>query len=358
VVTQRPTLTVDNDANGLFGYSEAVDGTTLVVGAPGVGSGGSVYVFTEARGTWSQTQLLTSTAPAGATLGYTVAIQGSTIAADAPGSGEDDQGAVYVFTYHRGTWSQAAVLTAPDAAGGNLGIGLAISGNLIAAGAPGDGTDGQGSVYIYRGRGRSWSEPVQLTASDGDSGGLGAPLQLSGNTLAASAPGAGSGAGAVYVYTDNWGTWSTPTELTASDGDSGGLGSALAFSDGLLAAGAPGAGTDSQGAVFLYTGGGLSWSDPVEVTASDGDSGDLGATVGLAGTVGLGGQELAADATGAGTLYLFARTRHGWHQQQTFSTPAGGGLGLTGGAGQDTVAIGSPGLDNHEGEVYLFTVRH
>jgi hypothetical protein len=139
-------------------------------------------------------------------------------------------------------------------------------------------------------------------------------------------------------------------ELTASDGDSGHLGSGLAFGDGLLAAGAPGAGTDSQGAVFVYTDRGLSWSDPVEVTASDGDNGGFGGTVGLAGS------ELAADAPGAGTLYLYARTRDRWHQQGSFSTPAGGGIGLTEGAGQDTVAIGSPGLgEDHEGGVYLFS---
>jgi len=346
--TQQPTLTVDDGASGLFGYSEAVQGSTLVVGASGVGAGGSVYVFTRTRGTWSEAELLTSTAPAGVNLGVTVAIQGSTIAADAPGYGEDGQGAVYVFTSHRGTWSQAAVLTAPDVAGGYLGSGLAISGDRIAAGAPGDGTDSQGSVYIYTGAGRDWSEPVELTASDGDNGWLGNTVQLSGNTLAASAQQAGGGQGAVYVYTDNLGTWSEPTELTASDGD-GQLGSSLAFSGDLLAAGAPGAGTDSQGAVYIYRGRGLSWSDPVEVTVSDGDNGDLGGIVGLA------DQELVTAATGAGTLYLFALSRDGWQQRQSFSTPTGGGIGLTDGADQDTVAIGSPGVgENDEGAVYMF----
>ena len=245
----------------------------------------------------------------------------------APGYGEDGQGAVYVFTSHRGTWSQAAVLTAPDVAGGYLGSGLAISGDRIAAGAPGDGTDSQGSVYIYTGAGRDWSEPVELTASDGDNGWLGNTVQLSGNTLAASAQQAGGGQGAVYVYTDNLGTWSEPTELTASDGD-GQLGSSLAFSGDLLAADAPGAGTDSQGAVYIYRGRGLSWSDPVEVTVSDGDNGNLGGIVGLA------DQELVTAATGAGTLYLFALSRDGWQQRQSFSTPTGGGIGLTDGADQ------------------------
>ncbi len=350
--TQQPTLTVDDGANGLFGYSEAVQGNTLVVGAPGVGAGGSVYVYTRTRGTWSQAELLTSTAPAGVNLGATVAIDGSTIAADAPAAGEDDQGAVYVFTSDRGTWSQTAVLTAPDVAGGNLGSGLAISGDRIAAGAPGDGTDSQGSVYVYTGAGRDWSEPVELTASDGDNGWLGNTVQLSGNTLAASAQGAGGGQGAVYVYTENRGTWSEPAELTASDGD-GQLGSSLAFSGDLLAAGAPNAGTDNQGAVYVYRGRGLSWSAPVEVTVSDADNGNLGGIVGLA------GQELVTAATGVGTLYLFAPSRDGWQQRQSFSTPTGGGIGLTDGADQDTIAIGSPGLGaNDEGAVYMFAAGY
>lgn len=103
----------------------------------------------EAQATvWKQLAELTASDAAGNDeLGYSVAISGNTIAVGAPyetiGTNEH-QGAVYVFTKPASGWSnmtQTAKLTVSDEAlSGELGYSLAFSGNTIVAGAPGANT--------------------------------------------------------------------------------------------------------------------------------------------------------------------------------------------------------------------------
>jgi hypothetical protein len=73
----------------------------------------------------------------------------------------------------------------------------------------------------------------------------------------------------------------------------------------------------------------------------------------------IAGLAVIATALSAAPAAMAATAQAGTGQAGTtsrLSTPAGGGIGLTEGAGQDTVAIGSPGLgEDHEGGVYLFS---
>lgn len=106
--------------------------------------------------------------------GGSIALSGDTLVVGAPGDssnnsgGEPDNsapntGAVYVFSYFNGTWSQNAFLKASNAEGGDyFGIAVAISGETLAVGAPGedssatggDETDNSekdsGAVYIFQ----------------------------------------------------------------------------------------------------------------------------------------------------------------------------------------------------------------
>src|SRR5206468_3800090 len=88
-------------------------------------------------------ELTASDGATGDELGLSVAIDGDTIVAGAPyhqvGS-NSQQGAAYVFTKPAGGWTdatQTAELTATDGdASDALGFSVAVSGNAIAAGAP------------------------------------------------------------------------------------------------------------------------------------------------------------------------------------------------------------------------------
>jgi hypothetical protein len=173
-------LTADDSVDGdRFGWSVAIDGNTIVVGAPwDDNESGSAYVFLTYFGgprlylcadqwfeKFDQVAKLTATdAAAGDHFGWSVAVDGSTIVVGAYNAGTG--GAVYVFrttessTYTTWrdcyafyvsnevvTYNQIAKLTAADAAYGDaFGISVAIAGTTVVVGAR---RDDAGSAYVF-----------------------------------------------------------------------------------------------------------------------------------------------------------------------------------------------------------------
>ena len=89
--------------------------------------------------------------------GYSVAIDGSTVVVGAWGK-DSNTGAVYILRTSDGgnTYDEVAKLTAADGAAGDwFGISVAIAGDTIVVGASNDGNtgmnlnDGSGSVYVF-----------------------------------------------------------------------------------------------------------------------------------------------------------------------------------------------------------------
>jgi hypothetical protein len=130
-------------SGGTFGFSVAVSGTTGVVGAPfetasGHADAGNAYVFDASTGAL----LSTLTSPNAQTLGefgYSVAIAGNTVVVGAPDeviSGNTNAGHVYTFDATTGAvisrFHSPTVQTK-----GYFGLSVAISGTTVAVGAPG-----------------------------------------------------------------------------------------------------------------------------------------------------------------------------------------------------------------------------
>jgi hypothetical protein len=219
------------------------DGTTALIGAlrdenPNGRLAGAAYVFTESGGTWSQQQKLAATDGDSEDLfGFSVAVSsdGTTALIGAPGDEDPngpDAGSVYVFTESGGTWSQQQKLTATDGDREDLfGESVAVSsdGTTALIGASGDedpNGDNTGSAYVFTESEGTWSQQQKLAATDGDIGGL------FGGSVAVSTDGTtaligaqrdvdpnGPGAGSVYVFTESEGTWSQQQKLAATDGD-------------------------------------------------------------------------------------------------------------------------------------------
>ncbi len=206
--SQTAELTASDGAlNDVFGSSVALSasGSTALAGAPLHSDAGAAYVFTLRRGTWSRTAELTG-APDDA-VGFSVALSasGSTALVGAPGR-HSATGAVYVFTLRRGTWSRTAVLTASNGAhGDSLGNSVALSGLGSTALAGMDfRSPFTGAVYVFTLRRGTWSQAAELTASDGARGdqlGQSVALSASGGTALAGAP-FHTSSGAVYVFTE------------------------------------------------------------------------------------------------------------------------------------------------------------
>jgi hypothetical protein len=142
-----------------------------------------------------------------------------------------NQGAAYVFTRSGSTWSEQQKLTVSDGAANDLfgcSVSLSGDGNTALVGASGKtvgSNDTQGAAYVFTRSGSTWSQQQELTASDGaayDFSGNSVSLSGDGNTALVGAYGKTVGSndtqGAAYVFTRSGSTWSQQQELTASDG--------------------------------------------------------------------------------------------------------------------------------------------
>src|SRR5262245_41928105 len=158
--TERQKLSASDGAEkDGFGGSVAIDGGTLVVGAAFANIGGkfgqgAAYVFVRSGTTWSQQQKLTaSDGKSGDSFGESVAIDGDTVVIGAPGPptvSTRPPGAAHIFvrdattTLPRSTERQK--LTASDsAASDSFGSSVAIDGDTVVVGAlPGSVDEGFG----------------------------------------------------------------------------------------------------------------------------------------------------------------------------------------------------------------------
>ena len=201
--SQQAKLTAaDAAANDRFGVSVAVSGSTAVVGAYGKNTGaGAAYVFTRSGSTWTQRAKLTATGvAAGDYFGYSVAVSGSTVVVGAPAT-SPNTGAAYVFTGSGSTWTQRAKLTATGGAPGDrFGYAVALSGSVAVIGATGSNSN-TGAAYVFTGSGSTWTQQAKLTAADAATGDhFGASVAISGSTAVAGANGKNTATGAAYVF--------------------------------------------------------------------------------------------------------------------------------------------------------------
>src|SRR6266540_3231667 len=258
-----------------FGFSVAISGETVVVGAlfddgaAGLQQG-SAYVFARSGGVWTQQQkLLASDAAAGDAVGMSVAISGETVVVGAQFDDDvagDNQGSAYVFARSDGVWSQQQKLLASDArcCGEAFGASVAISGETVVVGAIGDdgaaGRD-QGSAYVFARSGGVWTQQQKLEASDAAANDLfGLSVAISGETVVVGAPfdagAAGNSQGSAYVFARSGGVWSQQQKLEASDAALGDqFGFSVAVSGGTVVVGAhddSGAAGRLQGSAYVF----------------------------------------------------------------------------------------------------------
>ncbi len=330
--TQRAELTAsDAAAYDSFGYSVAIDGDVVVVGAyahdttAGVNAG-SAYVFVRTGSTWSeQAKLAASDGGTGHEFGRDVAVSGDTVivGADAADKTPDDEaGAAYVFTRTGTTWSEQAKLTGSDVGAFEYSCeAVAISGDTALIAAPYDGSEA-GAAYVFTRTGTTWSEQAKLTASDRASGDwFGGSLAVSNGTVVIGASSdditAGVGAGSAYVYTGSGSTWSEQAKLTAPGAAANDqFGCSVGLSDGTVVIGAKSDDTSAgpnAGSAYVFKGSGASWSEQARLAASDGVAGDFfGVSVAASGDTQICGVEWDDNAGGfdAGSAYIFESAYH------------------------------------------------
>jgi FG-GAP repeat len=363
-----PANTELTDSDGVpedhFGLSIALSGTTALIGAIGSNDGkGAVYAFTFNGSTWVQQQELTASDGAVTDdFGWSVALSGTTALVGAPHfDGDSAPGAAYVFTFNGSLWVQQQKLTPSDAAtDAYFGLAVALSGTTALVGEPYH-TAGlnslQGAAYVFTLNGDTWVQQKELTASDGAAyDAFGQSVALSGNTALIGAyghtVGSNNAQGAAYVFTRNGTTWSQQPELTTSDGATEDLfGWSVALSDTTALIGAYGktfGSNGAQGAAYVFTLNGSTWDQQQELTASDGAADDyFGYSVALSGTTALiGATSFMFDfESRQGAAYVFTFSGSTWGHQQKLTASdgaAGDDFGAAVALSGTTALVGAP----------------
>jgi hypothetical protein len=327
---QNFTLTASDGVNDdNFGGSVAIDGNTVVVGAPFTSGGGEAYVFVKPGSSWknmTQTAVLTASDGAeGNDFGTAVAISGNTVvvgARTATVNGNQVQGEAYVFVKPSKGWkniTETAILLAsdggPDCA---FGSGVGVSGSTVVVGAYGGGDNGgPGSAYIFVKPKEGWvntTETAELTSSDGaDNDEFGFSVSISGGTAIVSAINQGSSIGSAYVFVEHPTGWVNMTEtakLTASDGIKGGyFGWSVAINGSTAVVGAP---YDGRGAAYVFVEPANGWSDMTETAKLTAPAGtEIGMSVAISAEAVVAGAPFT-NPVHQGAAYIFLKPDGGW----------------------------------------------
>jgi len=362
------------EAGDVFGSTVALsgDGATLVVGAPGEDSGssplypngapqaGAAYVFVRTGTNWVlQSRLKAPNAEADDGFGASLAIttDGSLLAVGAPGEDssakgvDGDQtdntasgsGAVYVFTRSSGVWSKGVYLKASNTTAGSAfgsSVALTSDGSRLAVGASKAAVI-NGAAYVFSRSAAVWQEEALLVPTTGFiHAGSSVALSTDGLVLAVGAPATGHFRGEVFVYSRSGTQWTNEQTLVAhnlGELEYAYFGTSVAMSgDGAtVAVGAPS--ELSQGAVYVFTGSGATWSEAAYLKSTNiGVDDGFGTSIGLSSDglkllVGAPGEDSAATGINgnagddsyesAGAAYLFTQAGGVWGQSVYVKAP-------------------------------------
>lgn len=227
-----------------------------------------------------------------------------------------------------------------------FGLAVAISGDTLVVGAPGEDSSAQGingdqsgnagsnsgAAYVFVRNAGTWVQQAYLKASNtGQNDGFGSAVAISGDTILVGAPNEASaatgingnqtdnsapGAGAAYVFARDGTTWAQVAYLKASNPGAGdAFGMSVGLSDGSIIVGADGedssatgvngngsnnAAVDS-GAAYVFVRSGTTWMYQAYLKASNTGAGDrFGCSVGISGpnaVVGAWGEDGDAQGT-------------------------------------------------------------
>jgi len=384
--TQEQQLVAsDGAAFDQFGSAVAISGDTAVVGAPYDNSHqGSVYVFVRSGNTWTQqARLFASDGAANDEFGWSVAIDGDTIVVGADADdvfANTDQGSAYVFTRAGTIWTEQAHLFANDGSGTDrdfFGVSVAVKGDTAIVGAYLDdflSNINQGSAYVFVRSGTAWSLQQHLLAGDGapvDE--FGSSVALDGDTAVVGAwsntVGANVQQGSAYVFVRSGTVWAQQAKLTAADGQAQDFfGGSVALSGDTAIAGSDWhdvSGKTNQGAAYVFVRSGTTWTQQQQLTASDGAMSDEFAhSVAIsADTVAVGGwMHDVAGLLDEGTTYTFTRSGTVWSQEQQLTaseSAAGDQFGTSVALDGTTLVVGSwadvVGANTAQGSATVFT---
>jgi choice-of-anchor B domain-containing protein len=320
-----------------------------------------------------------TTAPASWHLGFAsdVAMQGNELFAGRTGTSSVlpappvHGGSIVVFRRNPdGSFTETGTITGTDAGVADVfGAAIAVSGDLLAVGAP---KQGGGAVYLFQRKAGTWAQVTKLAVSGGNAGDdLGTAVALDAGRLVVGAPGTDSSKGAVFASRRDarTGAWSPLARVATGAEVSDRLGEAVALSGSRAVAGAPGLLRGGQqdganaylriknGTAFVYTvQSDHSWRQESVLGVGTDTARSFGAAVLLTGDEAFVGAPRTSKA--AGVVYGYKRSGSTWQQVAKLHADSmipvsqfGAAMARTG----NDLLIGAPTVSRQAGRIYVFT---
>ena len=379
-IQQTKLLVQDGSAFQYYGYTLALFGPTMAIGAPGDqdngGGSGAVYVYRGTGSEWAQeAKLHPLDGHSDHWFGWTVALSDDVLIAGATSDNTNGtgSGAAYVFRYNGSEWGQEAKLVSQGGEPYNFaGSAVAIDGNTAMVGAPRDDYDtAYGKVYVFEREDGVWIEKTTIWPSFNEySAQFGSAIALVGDLAVIGAPWGTdfqghSDCGNVFVFRFDGSQWVEEAILLASDrADQDQFGYWVDANENTIVVGAPWDDDqgDKSGSVYIFQYDGNSWVEYAKLLPSDGTAGD-----GFGDPVAIFDDALLVGASGSddhgsqsGAAYLFRLDGTQWLEESKITVSDGASEDWFGGRfalGEGTAVIASPGDDDNgreSGSAYVF----
>lgn len=363
----------DGVADDGFGNAVAVEGGTVVVGAPnadaqGKDSPGAAYVFEQTPSGPRQYRLTGRSPNREDRFGTSVAISGDTVIIgvqydDNPFG--QDSGSAYVFVRAAGGgWVQQAQLIAPDGVRyDGFGASVDIDGDTAVVGAAVVATDGSGAnptaTYVFQRSASTWSFQTRIEVPNFSGTFIHSPrgLALQGDTLLIGASSAdvtpGDDTGAVYVFERSGGQWLARPRVPNPDPQyRDRFGVAVSLEGDTMVVGATGndGPAEDSGEVYVYLRSGAGWALQAQLQAPNPRADDrFGYQTAVDGdrlVVGRPGRATSAGED-AGQALVYSRTGVSWTLDEVLTAGAygrpDGVFGIAVAADDGAIAVGASG---------------
>ncbi|HAS43743.1 MAG TPA: hypothetical protein DCS93_24895 [Microscillaceae bacterium] len=320
-VQEAKILASDAEEDDTFGYSVSISGDYAIVGAyeeeTGGNKAGAAYIFKRNGTTWTQeAKIQASDKQAYDYFGFSVAIDGDCVVVGAiqEDTGGSDVGAAYIFKRNGTTWTQEAKIQASDKQkNDNFGESVSISGDYVIVGADKEDTGGNkaGAAYIFKRDGIAWTQETKIQANDKEAfDSFGNSVSLSGDYAIVGASGEGT-TGAAYIFKRDGTTWTQEAKIQSNDIEAfDRFGSAVSISGDYAIVGATleDTGGSNAGAGYIFKRDGITWTQEAKIQANDRQGNDnFGSSVAISGDyviIGADGED--AKGSGAGASYIFS----------------------------------------------------
>ncbi len=378
----------DAFAGDSFGVDVDIDGDRAVIGArfddDGGGNSGSAYVYfynpiTEMWEEEKNGKLVHVSAFGGDLFGSSVAIEGDTIVVGAP---QDDinevefKGSAHVFTRGPEGWDVGQELLPMDdnLKYENYGISVDIDNDTIVVGVAFDDDNDKsvdsgasGSAYVYELVSEEWTRTATLLPPDTeDHQNFGWSVAIDMDTIVVGAPHwTESGLGEAYVFTRSDG-WSDSTKLPVTDNLAGdNFGWSVAVSGDVVVVGArldeDAVNGVEAGSITIFERSGTNWDHKDKLVASNGEQGDyFGNDVATNGEAVIAGSPFSRSFD-KGSSYSFSKSGNNWVEDEVIAPSSnaanisaiqqfGGSLALDG----ETLFVGAPTSDIFNGSSFIF----